>query len=130
MSTHLLLALAIWPAVALVVGIHASSRDRSGAVWGLGTLFTGVIGLVVYLIVLLTADERDDDPAQLRVCPGCSSSHAGRPDYCPDCGEALDESADVVSARILRSGSDGYCSNCKSQVDLDADACENCDGVF
>ena len=130
MSTHLLVAVALWGSVALPVGIHASSEGRSGVFWGLATLFSGFVGLVVYLIVLVTADEDGDEPEVVRVCPACSSDLDGRPDYCPDCGEELDETADATTARILRSGSDGYCSNCKSQVDLDADACENCDGGF
>ena len=66
MSTHLLVAVALWGSVALPVGIHASSEGRSGVFWGLATLFSGFVGLVVYLIVLVTADEDGDEPDQLR----------------------------------------------------------------
>jgi len=140
MSSHAFVALVVllfWTSVAAAVGIHASSRGRSGFVWGLVTFLTGLIGVGVYLLALLVTDDppddRDgdsDDATRVRVCPTCSTSHEGAPNYCSACGESLDEDDDVVVARILRSGSRGYCSNCKSQVGLDADACADCGAVF
>ena len=138
MSSHaLLLVVALfWITVAVAVGIHASSRGRSGFVWGLVTFLLGIVGVVVYLLALLITDDPpheedgDDDPDRFRRCPACATDHDGEPNYCAECGEPLDADDDVVAARILRSGSRGYCSNCKSQVALDADGCSDCGAVF
>lgn len=138
MSSHgavLVLSL-LWITVAVAVGIHASSRNRSGFVWGLVTFLLGVFGVVVYLLALLITDDPpgdedgDDDATRVRTCPACETEHDGSPNYCSECGEPLDEDNDVVVARLLRSGSRGYCSNCKTQVDLDADGCPNCGAVL
>lgn len=139
MSSHAFVALVVLlllTTVAVAVGIHASSRGRSGFVWGLVAFLMGLVGVVVYLLALLITDDpptdRDDqdDPQQRRVCPECSTSHEGSPNYCSECGEPLAAADDVVVARVLRSGSRGYCSNCKSRVGLDADACADCGAVF
>jgi len=137
MSSHAfvaLLALLLWTAVALAVGIHASSRGRSGFVWGLVAFLVGLVGVVVYLLALLITDDPPDggdgDATRVRVCPACSANHEGTPNYCSECGEALNADDGVVRARILRSGSRGYCSHCKSRVGLDADACADCGAVF
>jgi len=133
-SSHVVVFFAIlfWTALAVGVGIHAMDRGRSGFLWGLLTFFTGLVGLLVYAVVVGTAADTvdDDDAERVRRCPECSASHEGSPNYCADCGEPLDEDDDVVRARVLRSGSRGYCSNCKSQVGLDADDCTNCGAVF
>lgn len=126
----------LWITVAVAVGIHASSRNRSGFVWGLATFLLGIVGVVVYLLALLLTDDPpdgedgNDDIDRFRRCPACSTRHEGEPNYCAECGEPLDEDDDVVAARLLRSGSRGYCSNCKSQVDLDADDCPDCGAVL
>jgi membrane protease subunit (stomatin/prohibitin family) len=140
MSSHASVALVVlllWTTVAVAVGIHASSRGRSGFVWGFVAFLMGLVGVVVYLLALLITDDpptdqddRDDDTRQRRVCPECSTGHEGSPNYCSECGEPLDADDNVVVARVLRSGSRGYCSNCKSRVGLDADACADCGAVF
>jgi len=124
--------LLFWTALAVGVGIHAMDRGRSGFLWGLLTFFTGLVGLLIYAVVAGTAADTvdDDDPDRFRRCPACSTRHEGEPNYCSECGDPLDEDDDVVVARILRSGSRGYCSSCKSQVDLGADDCTNCGAVF
>lgn len=98
---------------------------------GLLTFFTGLLGLLAYAIAAgSAADEVTDNNDQYRRCPACSTRHDGDPNYCAECGEPLDETDDVVAARLLRSGSRGYCSNCTSQVALDADICPDCEAVF
>jgi RNA polymerase subunit RPABC4/transcription elongation factor Spt4 len=133
-SGHALAVVVIlfWTGISVAVGVHAINRDRSGFLWGGLTFVTGLIGLLVYAVVAGTAAEEvdDDDPERRRRCPACSASHDDAPDYCPDCGEPLDEDDDVVVARLLRSGSRAYCSNCKERVDLDADDCPNCGAGF
>lgn len=135
MSSHglaLVVALLVWTALSVAVGIHAMDRDRSGFLWGLLTFFTGLIGLLIYAVVAGSAADTvdDDEPERRRRCPACATSHDGTPNYCGECGEPLDETDDVVAARILRSGSRGYCSNCKSRVALDADRCSDCGAMF
>jgi hypothetical protein len=127
----------LWVTVAVAVGIHASSRGRSGFVWGFVTFLLGLVGVVVYLLALLITDDppqtrtkAEPTTPRVRVCPACSTSHEASPNYCSACGEALDGDDDVVVTRILRSGSRGYCSNCKSRVALDADGCPDCGAVF
>jgi hypothetical protein len=137
-SSHALLFVValFWITVAAAVGIHASGRGRSGFVWGFVTFILGIFGVVVYLLTLLITDDPPDDadgddgPDRFRRCPECATRHDGTPNYCAECGEPLDERHDVVDARLLRSGSRGYCSNCKTQVDLDADGCPACGAVF
>jgi predicted amidophosphoribosyltransferase len=90
------------------------------------TVLTGLLGVAVYAVALLAGAD-DDDP--VRVCPACSARHEGRPAHCPDCGEPLDDDAERLG-RVLRSGSQGYCSNCKSAVALDAESCPHCEAVF
>jgi DNA-directed RNA polymerase subunit RPC12/RpoP len=133
-SSHVLVVVSLlfWIVLSVAVGIHASDRGRSGFLWAIVTAFTGLIGLLIYALVLGNAADQvtDDDPEQFRRCPACSTRHDGSPNYCSNCGEPLDEDDDVVVARLLRSGSRGYCSNCKSQVDLDADDCPDCGAVL
>jgi hypothetical protein len=133
MSSHALLVLGIlfWTGSAIAVGIHAFERDRFGFLWAALVLITGLVGLLIYAVVAGTAaDKVDDDDAQRRHCPACGTDHEGSPNYCPECGEPLDDGDDVATARVLRSGSRGYCSNCKSRVALDAANCPDCSAVF
>lgn len=135
-SSHALLVFGFLFGIALTigVGVHAHNRGRSGFLWGLLTFFTGIIGAFIYLLVTLTSDGDDtgDDGRSdvRRVCPACSSVHAGEPNYCEECGEALGPDDDRPDSTILRSGSQGYCSNCKGEVKFDADTCPNCGALL
>jgi hypothetical protein len=131
MAGELFVLVVFWTILAVGVGVHAANRDRSAFLWGLVTFFTGLLGAFVYALVLASAAQSDDDASdEVRVCPSCSARHTGSPAHCPDCGDPLSDDDEATVASVLRSGSQGYCSNCKSQVDLDADACANCGSVF
>lgn len=135
MSSHALLVFWLLFGVALTVGVgvHAHNRGRSGFIWGLLTLFTGLIGAFIYVLVVLTGDGaqvEDEDPDHRRVCPNCSATHTGQPDYCSACGEALGADDDKPTGSVLRSGSQGYCSNCKGKVELDAETCGHCGALL
>jgi len=135
MSAHALLVFWLLFGVALTVGVgvHAHNRGRSGFIWGLLTLFTGLIGAFVYVLVVLTGDgasDADEDPDHRRVCPNCATAHTGQPEYCSACGEALESDDDKPTGSVLRSGSQGYCSNCKGKVELDAETCRHCGALL
>lgn len=134
MSGHALLVIGLLIGIVLTiaVGVDAHNRGRSGLLWGFLTFFTGIIGAFVYALVVLTGDGSDDDGDSdaVRVCQNCSATHDGTPAYCSDCGEPLDEADDRPVASVLRSGSQGYCGNCTSRVDPDADSCPSCGAVL
>jgi len=131
MASHLYILLILWTMIAIGVGVHATNRGRNGFLWGLLTVFTGLLGVGIYAVVLASAADADsDEPDTVRVCSSCGARQYGRPDYCSDCGEPLGEVDETITASILRSGSQGYCSNCKSKVGLDDDACSSCGAVF
>lgn len=128
MSAHLVLFAVVWILIAIGVGIDAGNRDRSGFFWFLVTFFLGLFGVVIYLLVI--RDTGDDEPEDLRVCPNCSTGHAGSPNFCSNCGEPLEPEDETGAARIIRSGSDAYCSECLSRVALDDNVCPDCGRAF
>ena len=135
MSSHALLVFWLLFGITLTVGVgvHAHNRGRSGFIWGLLTLFTGIIGAFIYVLVVLTGDGahvEGEDPDHRRVCQNCSATHTGQPEYCSGCGEALGADDDKPTGSVLRSGSQGYCSNCKGKVELDAETCGHCGALL
>lgn len=126
-SVHLVLLVVLWAGVSSLVGIHAMNRGRSGLLWWLVTFFTGLIGVVIYLLVVLNAL---DDPDRPSACPACSGEYTGSPDYCPHCGEAIAVEDERPVASIVRSGSRAYCGTCHTRVDVEADSCDTCGSVF
>lgn len=77
MELPTILGLVLWLALSGLVGIHATNRGRSGFVWWMVTFFTGPIGVLVYLLVVLNAL---DDPDLPEPCPSCSAEYTGLPD--------------------------------------------------
>jgi RNA polymerase subunit RPABC4/transcription elongation factor Spt4 len=92
-----LLPLSIWGlinlALAIWVGYDASQKGQSGILWGLLVFFTGIVGLIVYLLVSPALAQRNGAPRPPGVgsatCPSCNASL--QPEYkaCPYCGTAL-----------------------------------------
>jgi len=86
-------ALAVW------VGVDASRRGLSGVLWGLLVLFTGIIGLIVYLLVGPGMASRETAvaapvvtpavPGSVRRCPGCEAALAAEFKACPYCGRSV-----------------------------------------
>jgi hypothetical protein len=83
------IALGIW------VGHDAGRKGLNGIVWGLLVFFTGIIGLLVYLLVSQILMQKNgparpaDAEASCCACPNCHASL--QPEYkaCPYCGIAL-----------------------------------------
>lgn len=126
-----------WLSVAFTVAIDATRRGRQGGVWGITTFLLGPIGLVLYALAVLGAiagsesdRSEEDHGSRYRACPVCGAGHDGIPDRCSACGEPLGPGDEPPSARLLRSGSRGYCGNCKARVGLDSERCPNCGSVF
>lgn len=87
--------LAIW------VGLDANRRGLNGILWGLLVFFTGIVGLIVYLLVgPVMQRSGDDDPltavanvvsprAPTPKCPGCEAEVGAGFKVCPYCGVSL-----------------------------------------
>jgi hypothetical protein len=91
--------LAVW------VGIDANKRGLNGVLWGLLVFFTGIVGLIVYLLVGPAMQHRDGDapgpaigdpvqpeqpaPSAGNRCPRCAGEINDDYKACPLCGTAL-----------------------------------------
>lgn len=140
MSGHGALLLAVglfWLSVALAVGVDAARRGRQGGVWGVTAFLLGPFGILLYVLVILGtmagagSGSSDTETESIdRVSPACETGHTGTPDRCEECDELLEPEAEPRSARLIRSGSRGYCGNCKSRVALDSAVCPDCGAAF
>jgi hypothetical protein len=87
--------LAVW------VGVDANKRGSNGILWGLLVFFTGIVGLIVYLLVVGSGMQhrngagifpgqtvQPDQPAARR-CPKCQGEISEEFKACPFCGTAL-----------------------------------------
>lgn len=112
------IGLAVW------VGIDAQKRGSLGLLWGLFVLFTNIVGLIVYLLVVhggfLSAVEvgvssgtggaPPPAPSPDATCPACSGGvHAGFR-HCPHCGHALEH----------------FCHSCGAPLQPDWKNCPYC----
>jgi hypothetical protein len=89
--------LAVW------VGVDANKRGLNGVLWGLLVFFTGIVGLIVYLLVGPAMQHRNGQavvPAQPppaeaapssegNRCPACQKEVRDEFKACPYCGTAL-----------------------------------------
>jgi hypothetical protein len=92
-----LLPLSIWGliniALAIWVGYDASRKGQVGILWGLLVFFTGIVGLIVYLLVSPALGQKNGAARPVEVgaacCPECNANL--QPEYkaCPYCGTTL-----------------------------------------
>ena len=87
--------LAVW------VGVDANKRGLNGVLWGLLVFFTGIVGLIVYLLVGPAMQFRNGAVPEPSVapsgppeapagrCPKCQGEIADDYKACPFCGTAL-----------------------------------------
>jgi hypothetical protein len=138
MVGELVLVTFVWGLFAFAVAIDASRRGHHSGFWAGLTLFTGLFGAVLYGVVVATTDGESDgetsdsrgEPERVRVCPTCSSKHDESPNYCDECGTELGPADEHPLGRRLKTGSKRYCSNCKSRIGREVDACPGCGAVF
>jgi len=64
---------------AVGTAMHASDHGRSPALWFLIVLFTGVVGILVYVVM-------DDGRQRQFQCPHCGYWNGGGARYCGGCG--------------------------------------------
>lgn len=125
----ILLSGLVWLTVSIAVAFDAIRRGRSGGVWGITVFLLGPIGLLLYVLVILTAmasvdEEAADQP--VRVCPNCGDRNEGEMDRCESCGEPLGPGDEPPSARVIQSGGRSYCSNCHTRVEPETTMCPGC----
>jgi RNA polymerase subunit RPABC4/transcription elongation factor Spt4 len=98
-------ALAVW------VGLDANKRGLNGVLWGLLVFFTGIVGLIVYLLVGPVMQTQRGDPERNPIppaatasqpraatpdesephrCPGCRANVQTDFKICPYCGTSLE----------------------------------------
>lgn len=95
-----LLMLVFWIMLAVWVYRDSKTRGLHQVFWGLLTLFTGLIGLVIYLIT----------KHRMEFCRVCSVKIDKDANYCPKCGAA---------AKMK-------CTACEHITGIDANYCPNC----
>ena len=123
-GTLLVIVLAFW------VGTDANRRGMNGVLWGLLVLFTFVVGLIVYLIVVQgsTSPASPPSPAETVAgargaiaagsCPQCGGKVESGFQVCPFCGAALGQGCPGCS-RATRSEWK-LCPYCSTRLERDA----------
>lgn len=80
---------------------NAESRGMNGALWLIIVLFTGIIGLIIYLVVredvktksaILPMPPTTGKPT--RYCTNCGHQASLDMNFCPNCGKTLTPSKD------------------------------------
>jgi len=125
----ILLSVLVWLTVSIAVAIDAIRRGRSGGVWGITVFLLGPIGLLLYVLVILTAMasvDGDDEDQPVRVCPNCGGRNEGDVDRCESCGVRVTLGDEPPSARVIQSGARSYCSNCHTRIEPETTMCPGC----
>ena len=85
----------IWFIISILISIwtyrDAESRGEEGILWLIIVLFTGIIGLVIWLIVRpsRTTVEKRRRQGKVRYCPNCGAEINPGANFCNECGEEL-----------------------------------------
>jgi hypothetical protein len=101
------IGLAVW------VGIDAQKRGSLGLLWGLFVLFTNIVGLIVYLLVVhggflsvvsveapAAPGVPPPPPAPDATCPACSGAIHAEFKHCPHCGHAIERTCASCGAGL------------------------------
>jgi len=104
--------LAVW------VGLDAGKRGLNGILWGLLVFFTGVVGLIVYLLVGPVMQRNNTETAR----PDSTPAAAPTSPRCPGCNQRVDPQFKVCPycAKGLR------CRSCDKTIDAGWKVCPYC----
>lgn len=100
----LLFFMLYWIIVSLMVYQNALKVKLNAYFWGIITLFTNVIGLVIYLIY----------KSNRVTCPTCYKSNEKESIYCVNCGKKVNKTCKKCGAVI--SYKDKYCKSCGEKI--------------
>jgi len=103
--------------IALLVWVAKDSKNRgmgSSVGWIFLILFTGIIGLIIYLF--------SRPSGELVYCEVCKNKRLKVANVCPHCGNP----SKSTEARPTSAGRAEYCKNCGHKVTPDSIFCEEC----
>jgi hypothetical protein len=95
----------VWFVFAIVVGVAASSRNRSGAGWFLLSLLVSPLITTIWLFILpkrlgLTRREAIEQLRSLRKCPHCAETVKREATVCKHCHRDLPELAPLPPVHV------------------------------
>jgi uncharacterized membrane protein YhaH (DUF805 family) len=105
--------------IALLVWVAKDAKNRgmgSSVGWIFLILFTGVIGLIIYLF--------SRPQGELIICEVCSNKKLKVARICPHCGC----SSKSIETKPLSTSRLEYCPNCGGKIPTDALFCDQCGG--
>lgn len=97
-----------WLLLPIWVYRDARHRPTNAAAWGILTLFTSVIGWLVYLIAR----------PSLSVCPNCAQEQSSGLKFCTACGTLLQTCCFECGSELKREWE--YCGNCGHKIGPDS----------
>lgn len=111
MSTWLVIVGSIWFFLAIYVGLAADDRGKNGPLWFIIVLFTGIIGLLIFVIETSGNNTHKTDSIE---CSECNSTNSPNSNYCSNCGEEL--SIECPECSSINSPKSNYCNNCGEEL--------------
>ena len=105
--------------IALLVWVAKDAKNRgmgNSVGWIFLILFTGVIGLIIYLF--------SRPEGELIICEVCRNKKFKVARVCPHCGR----SSKSIETKPLSTSRLEYCQNCGSNIPTDAAFCDQCGG--
>lgn len=103
--------------IAILVWVAKDAKNRgmgSPVGWIFLILFTGIIGLIIYLF--------SRPKGELVYCNICKNKKFKVTKVCPHCGNA----SSTVETKTISRSQNTYCSKCGNKVFQDASFCEQC----
>jgi RNA polymerase subunit RPABC4/transcription elongation factor Spt4 len=120
----------VWLILAIFVYKDAEKRDKSGVLWLIIVLLTGIIGLIIWLVVRPPLGGEIpmptyQSPPQYRVCPRCNSNIPMFSRFCQHCGQQFE-----TPSSFEKENKPKYCRNCGSVIQSNRKFCSECGYKF